>query len=51
MQRHFGWSLGGNFLPQAPSNIADGRACNLELSGELYLPVTVDGSLAGVFES
>lgn len=51
MQWHFGWSLGGNFLPQAPSNIADRRACNLEFSRELYLPVTVDGSLTGVFES
>lgn len=50
VQGCFGGSLGRNFLPQAPSNVADGRACDLELSGEFYLPVTVDGSLIGVFE-
>ena len=48
---YLGRSLGRYFLPQAPPNVAHGRACNLELPGQLYLPVAVDGPLAGVLES
>lgn len=51
MQWYFGWSLGRNLLPQAPSNVAHGCARNLVLSGELYLPIAVDGSLIGIFQS
>lgn len=50
MQWDFGWSLGRNLLPQAPSNVAHGCTRNLVLSRELDLPVAVDGSLIGIFQ-
>lgn len=51
VQWSFGRSLSRNFLPQAPPDVAHDCARDLELPGELYLPVAVDGSLAGVSES
>lgn len=50
VQGDLGGPLGRYLLPQAPPHVAHRRACDLELAGQLYLPVAVDGPPAGVLE-